>query len=63
MQLPALDDRDTKGALWGEAVGRFGGMRPQSVRIILFLHFAILFYFVNIMTFTVCLVTNECSRV
>jgi hypothetical protein len=61
MQLPALDDRDTRGALWGEAVGRWGAlgaMRAQSAPLILFLHFAILFYFVNIMTFTICIVMN-----
>ena len=36
MQLPALDDRDTSGALWGGAVGRFGGMRPQSAPLFVF---------------------------
>ena len=58
MQLPALVDRDTSGALWGGAVGRFGGMRPQSAPIFYFLLFAILFYFMNIMTFTVRIVMN-----
>ena len=58
MQLPALDDCHTRGALWGEAVGRFGGTCPQSAPFFYFFLFAILFYFMNIMTFTVGIVMN-----
>ena len=36
MQLPALDDRGTRGALWGEVVRRFGGKRPQSAPFLIF---------------------------
>ena len=46
MQLPALDDRDTRGVLWGEAVGRFGGTRPQNAPFFLLFSFrnTVLFY-------------------
>ena len=50
MQLPALEVERGGGALWGHASSK----RP----IFLFLLFAILFYFMNITTFTVCIMMN-----